>query len=82
MTKNKDIYLASKPRYEILDGLRGVAALLVVFFHCFETYIPAIWHAAHQPWLPGGGLLLRALGLRHRICLRRQMGEDELQELL
>lgn len=32
------IYLASKPRYEILDGLRGVAALLVVLFHMFETY--------------------------------------------
>ena len=33
-----DIYLASKPRYEILDGLRGVAALMVVIFHLFETY--------------------------------------------
>lgn len=31
-------YLASKPRYEILDGLRGVAAMLVVAFHLFETY--------------------------------------------
>lgn len=28
----------SKPRYEILDGLRGVAALVVVGFHMFETY--------------------------------------------
>lgn len=35
-------YLASKPRYEVLDGLRGVAAILVVIFHCFETYIPVI----------------------------------------
>lgn len=25
MMERKDIYLASKPRYEILDGLRGVA---------------------------------------------------------
>ena len=33
-------YLSTKPRYEILDGLRGVAALMVLFFHCFETYIP------------------------------------------
>ncbi len=33
-----NIYLASKPRYEILDGLRGVAAILVVAFHLFETY--------------------------------------------
>ncbi len=38
MTENKDIYLASKPRYEILDGLRGVAAMLVVVYHLFETY--------------------------------------------
>lgn len=31
-------YLESKPRYEILDGLRGVAAMIVVAFHLFETY--------------------------------------------
>lgn len=31
-------YLSSKPRYEILDGLRGVAAMLVVLFHILETY--------------------------------------------
>ncbi|MBP3483399.1 MAG: acyltransferase [Alistipes sp.] len=31
-------YAASKPRYEILDGLRGVAAMTVVVFHLFETY--------------------------------------------
>lgn len=37
MDKN-NIYFASKPRYEILDGLRGVASLLVVAFHLFETY--------------------------------------------
>lgn len=33
-----NIYLNSKPRYEILDGLRGVAAMLVVAYHLFETY--------------------------------------------
>lgn len=35
---SNNIYLASKPRYEILDGLRGVAAVLVVAYHLFETY--------------------------------------------
>ena len=35
---NNNIYLASKPRYEVLDGLRGVAAIMVIFFHIFETY--------------------------------------------
>lgn len=36
----KNVYLASKPRYAILDGMRGVAALVVILFHGFETYIP------------------------------------------
>lgn len=35
---SNNVYLASKPRYEILDGLRGVASVLVVLFHLLETY--------------------------------------------
>lgn len=31
-------YLESKPRFEILDGLRGVAAVAVILFHILETY--------------------------------------------
>lgn len=31
-------YLAPKSHYEILDGLRGVAAVLVVTFHVLETF--------------------------------------------
>lgn len=32
--------LPSKPHYQILDGLRGVAALIVVTFHIFEAHAP------------------------------------------
>ena len=31
-------YLTSKPHYEILDGLRGVAAAMVVAFHLLEAH--------------------------------------------
>ena len=34
---------ASKPHYPILDGLRGVAALMVVAFHIFEAQPQVIW---------------------------------------
>ena len=30
--------ISTKPRYEILDGLRGVAAVMVVMFHIFEAH--------------------------------------------
>ncbi|MCQ2239128.1 MAG: acyltransferase [Bacteroidaceae bacterium] len=35
---SQNTYLESKPHYEILDGLRGVAAFIVVCFHLFESY--------------------------------------------
>lgn len=34
----KNVYLDSKPRYEILDGLRGVAAVFVVIYHLCESH--------------------------------------------
>src|SRR5574344_306719 len=32
------VFADTKPHYEILDGLRGVAALHVVFYHIFEAF--------------------------------------------
>lgn len=31
-------YSDSKPHYEILNGLRGVAAVMVIFYHIFEAF--------------------------------------------
>lgn len=36
--------LAAKPHYEILDGLRGVAALIIVVYHLFEGCGIALGH--------------------------------------
>ena len=44
--------LLTKPHYPILDGLRGVAAILVVIFHLFEAYYPVyIFHPMHHAFL-------------------------------
>ena len=56
----KNVYLSSKPRYEILDGLRGVASVAVVLFHLFETYASSaatqiINHGYLAVDFPGGG---------------------------
>ena len=36
--RKENVYLASKPRYEILDGLRGVAALMVIISRHISRY--------------------------------------------
>ena len=58
-------YLASKPHYEILDGLRGVAAVMVVAFHLLEAHSGG----NHLERLPGGRFFLYAFRFCYRLCL-------------
>lgn len=38
VTDSSSAFVDSKPHYEVLDALRGVAALLVVWYHVFEGF--------------------------------------------
>lgn len=38
MEQTSATFVDSKRHYKILDGLRGVAAILVVAFHILETF--------------------------------------------
>lgn len=52
MEKITDAVMSEKPRYAILDGLRGVAAVIVVAFHLFETYSKGAYQILNLAILP------------------------------
>lgn len=61
----------TKPHYELLDGLRGVAALLVVWYHVFEGYAFAggtLIESINHGYL-AVDFFFYFIGLRYRLCL-------------
>ena len=69
----------TKPHYALLDGLRGVAALLVVWYHVFEGYqfdpaqpssrrsTTAIWRLTSSSFFPvsSSAMHTTTVGERH-----------------
>lgn len=58
---------SEKHHYHILDGLRGVAAIVVVWFHIFEAYATSQWtkSSTTATWL--------SIFLHFRLCHRLRL---------
>ena len=71
----------TKPHYDLLDGLRGVAALTVVCFHLFEAYATShLDQRINHGYLAVDFFFILSgfVGVR----LRRPLDEDDRQEFL
>ncbi len=73
------IFSTSKPHYELLDGLRGVAAPYGDMVSLLRGIRHISGRSGIQPRLSGRRLFLRPVGLRDRLCLRRPVASGAYQ---
>ena len=64
------VFKDSKPHYAILDGLRGVAALVVIWYHVFEGFATSPLDQHFNHGYLGRGLFLYTFRFRGGVCLR------------
>lgn len=68
-TLSSSAFSDSKPHYELLDGLRGVAALLVIWYHVFEAFATSPIDQKFNHGYLAVDFFFYSVGVRYRICL-------------
>ena len=68
----------SKGHYDILDGLRGVAAVMVVAFHILEPHSTSPLDQIINHGYLAVEFFLCPFGFCYRLCLRRPMGKNDV----